>query len=124
MDWLKEVRTKVMDLKWQEIEDIPVVKVPKELDITISDRFKSCVVEELLKKKKSKIVLDFSSCEYIDSSGLGVVISIYKRSMMEGGTTILAGLNEDVKRVLSITGLNRVLKVKDTVEEAVEEAKS
>ncbi len=113
-----------MDLKWQEIEDIPVVKVPKELDITISDRFKSCVVEELLKKKKSKIVLDFSSCEYIDSSGLGVVISIYKRSMMEGGTTILAGLNEDVKRVLSITGLNRVLKVKDTVEEAVEEAKS
>ncbi|MCD6253685.1 MAG: STAS domain-containing protein [Thermotogae bacterium] len=124
MDWLKEVRRKVMDLKWQEIEDIPVVKVPKELDITISDRFKSCVVEELLKKKKSKIVLDFSSCEYIDSSGLGVVISIYKRSMMEGGTTILAGLNEDVKRVLSITGLNRVLKVKDTVEEAVEEAKS
>lgn len=113
-----------MDLEWQEIEDIAVVKVPKELDITISDRFKSCVVEELLEERKSKIVLDFSSCEYIDSSGLGVVISIYKRSIMGGGTTILAGLNKEVKRVLSITGLDRVLKAKDTVEEAVEEAKS
>jgi len=121
---LKEVKTKTMALEWQEIEDTAVVKVPKELDITISDRFKSYVVEELLNKKKSKIVLDFSDCEYIDSSGLGVVISVHKRSTMEGGITILAGLNEDVKEVLSITGLDRVLKIKDTIEEAVEEAKS
>lgn len=118
----EEVKSNTMSLEWHETQGVAVVKVPKELDITVSDNFKREVVKELFEKKRSCIILDFGDCEYIDSSGLGVVISIYKRSLMEGGTTILARLNNDVKKVLTITSLDKVLRIKDTIEEALEEA--
>ncbi len=101
-----------------------VIIVPEgELDVTNSAEFKDKIIEEFINKGKSKIVIDMSNVGYMDSSALGVIISIFKNSRMNGGGTALVGLVDAVRRLFSITALDKVVPIYDTVEEAVSKLK-
>ena len=68
----------------------------------------------------NRVVIDLGGVPYMDSSGLGAVIGILKRSVERGGTLTLARPTNSVKLVLKITGADRIIKVCGTLEEAVE----
>ncbi|MHC4859296.1 MAG: anti-sigma factor antagonist, partial [Planctomycetota bacterium] len=56
--------------------------------------------------------------ETMDSSGLSIVIQAWKETRAGGGDLVLAAPPDSVKRVLEITGVDRLLPVCDSVEEA------
>ena len=64
------------------------------------------------------IVLDLSKVEFIDSSGLGAILSILKR-MPKGCELILCGTTDPVTSMFKLTRLDRVFTMKKTVDEAV-----
>ncbi|PWJ54941.1 anti-sigma B factor antagonist [Quadrisphaera granulorum] len=55
------------------------------------------------------LVLDLSGVTFIDSSGLGVLVGTHRRARTDGVTVRLAGGSEQVRRLLTITGLVRVM---------------
>ena len=56
----------------------------------------------------SRVEVDLSQLDYIDSSGLGVFISLHKRCARQGGTLAVRGLSGNVKELFEITRLDKV----------------
>jgi anti-sigma B factor antagonist len=66
-----------------------------------------------------RFVLDFSRTGYIDSSGLGALVTIAKQVRERGGELRLAGLNEDLRSLFELTKLDTLFAITDTSEQAL-----
>ena len=75
-------------------------------------------LEDLVGAGSSRIVVDLSSTEFIDSSGLGALIGGLKSARVAGGDLRIAGVTDAVRRVLKLTNLDRVLRDHATPESA------
>ena len=95
-----------------------MVSVDGQLIVANRNELKDKVLKAL-EAGESKFVLDFSSTEYIDSSGLGVLVSVSKKIREAGGELRLAGLNEDLQMLFELTKLDTLFKICDTTDEAV-----
>ncbi len=65
----------------------------------------------LLEDGVTSITLDFSALDYIDSSGLGVLISIHKRTLQKGGRMTIHGLRGMVEELFKLTRLDLVFNI-------------
>ena len=68
-----------------------------------------------------RFVIDFSLTGYIDSSGLGILITLSKEVRAQGGDLRLASLNRDLRRLFELTKLDTFFRICDDLEEALEE---
>lgn len=68
-----------------------------------------------------RFVVDFARTGYIDSSGLGVLISLSKEVRAAGGDLRLASLNEDLQKLFELTRLDTFFRISDDLEEALRE---
>lgn len=68
-----------------------------------------------------RFVIDFSRTGYIDSSGLGVLITLSKEIRAQGGDLRLASLNADLQRLFELTKLDTFFRICDGLEEALQE---
>jgi anti-sigma B factor antagonist len=75
-------------------------------------------VGQYLQAGQRRLVLDLSHVGFIDSSGLGAILSVLKR-MGDNGNLILCGVTEPVACMLKLTRMDRVLTICKTVEDAV-----
>jgi anti-sigma B factor antagonist len=66
-----------------------------------------------------KFVIDFAATGYIDSSGLGVLVSLAKKVREAGGELKLAALNDDLRTLFELTKLDTLFTIMDSTEEAV-----
>lgn len=66
-----------------------------------------------------KFLIDFSSTGYIDSSGLGVLVSLSKKIREAGGELRLAGLNEDLRTLFELTKLDTLFAITESLDEAL-----
>ena len=80
---------------------------------------KQRVLDEL-EKGERKFLIDFSQTGYIDSSGLGVLVSLSKKIREQGGELRLANLNDDLKTLFELTKLDTLFQISDTKERALE----
>src|SRR5690606_17070589 len=76
-------------------------------------------IQEALDHGERRFVIDFSRTGYIDSSGLGALVSISKKVREQGGELRLAGLNEDLRSLFELTKLDTLFAISDTAERAV-----
>ena len=70
--------------------------------------------------RKKKFLIDFSQTGYIDSSGLGVLVSLSKKIREQGGELRLANLNDDLQTLFELTKLDTLFQISDTRERALE----
>jgi anti-sigma B factor antagonist len=66
-----------------------------------------------------KVLVDFTNTGYIDSSGLGALVSLSKKMRDAGGELRLAGLNEDLRTLFELTKLDTLFNIGDTTEQAL-----
>jgi len=65
-----------------------------------------------------KLVLDLSKMEYMNSTGLGVLIHIFTQIRNNGGEVVLVNIPENINKLLLITKLNSIFNVEDTLADA------
>lgn len=65
-------------------------------------------IEALVEEQRMSIVVDVSSLRLIDSSGVGVVISLYKRCKAYGGVVRVSGLKDQPLAIFKLLRLDRV----------------
>lgn len=107
----------------KEIENnICMIKVPEEFQIENASEIKK-EIEVLIRDEKLKILIDMSDLEYIDSSGLGVLISIMKKIKLEKGKMILLSPQKSIVQILELTSLDNVFIINNDLENAIEEFK-
>lgn len=76
-------------------------------------------VHRVLEQRKRKIVLDLQKIDKINSSGLGMLMSVLSSIRSKGGELHLANITEHVGGLLALTKLVKVLKTYESVERAV-----
>lgn len=74
---------------------------------------------DAIQEKVLKCVIDISKLRYINSSGIGVLITILTKFRNKGGEVFLLNPSESVQKLLVITKLNAIFQVAKTVEEAL-----
>ena len=76
-------------------------------------------VKDLVAKGQKKIVLNLGEVSYIDSSGIGELVSAYTVARNSGANLVLAGLRNRVSNLLQTTKLNTVFQVFDSADAAL-----
>lgn len=74
---------------------------------------------EYIEKNQKKVIIDLSMVDWMNSTGLGILISGYTTLRNNDGVLKLANVTDKIKSLLTITKLVTVFESYDTVEEAV-----
>jgi anti-sigma B factor antagonist len=87
-----------------------VVEVGGELDLYTAPSFRESVLEAAADTDPPKVIVDFRGLGFIDSSGLGAIVACLKHLRERGGDLALAAPEgSGLRRLLDLTGLDRVL---------------
>lgn len=108
-----------MDITFTITKEILIVSLKGELDHHTAKEVKS-LIEEVIKNRSIKnLVLDFTNLTFMDSSGIGVVIGRYKLIRSIGGHIAIAGATRNVSKLLTMSGINKIIETFDCVDTAV-----
>lgn len=109
-----------MKINANDIDDITILVIDGMLTIgsekAFADEFK-----KQIDRGRTKIVLDMTRVKYIDSLGIGQIAGAYTQLDDVGGTLILARINDKIKALLRLTGLQDHIPTYETVEDAVDD---
>lgn len=95
-----------------------VLQVVGRLDMVSSQRLRSTVAE-VVAGGRTVVVVDLGGTTFLDSSGLGALVSALKTARQAGGDLRIARLNEQALMVLELTRMTSVLRPHATVEDAL-----
>ncbi|TQN27519.1 SpoIIAA-like anti-anti-sigma regulatory factor [Haloactinospora alba] len=95
-----------------------IVKVEGDLDIATAGDLHEHVLSDV-DTHGPWMILDLSELDFMDSSGLNVIINAYRAVTERGGSLALAAPNERVTKVVRLVGLHRQVPVHNTVSAAV-----
>jgi anti-sigma B factor antagonist len=107
-----------MTFSLEQAGDVLLVAVDGQLVVTNRQEFKQQIIERIDAGTR-KVVIDFSSAAYVDSSGLGVLVSLAKRVREGGGQLRLSGLNDDLRVLFELTRLDSLFQILPTQSDAV-----
>ena len=107
-----------------DIEQIGDVTVAKFVDKKILDENNIQMIGNQLfglveEDGRKKIVLDFTSVEYLSSAALGKLITMDKKVKAVGGQLRLCSIRPDIYEVFAITRLNKLFDIRDDQEAAL-----
>lgn len=97
-----------------------VLAVRGEVDVATAPRLRERLVE-LVGEGRTRVIVDLDGVEFLDSTGLGVLVGALKRVRDHGGDLRVVCTVPRILKVFEITGLAEVLGVRPTVADAVTE---
>lgn len=93
--------------------------VTGEIDFAGAPSMQAQIVSACAEHTEHRLILDLSAVQFMDSSGLRAVLHVQRELSEEpGGGMVILGATEPVRKLLKLTGLERHLRVFDTVEQA------
>jgi anti-sigma B factor antagonist len=99
------------------ISAVPVVTAPEELDITTAYRLRSALTAAT--RGHATVVVDLTRTYACDTAGLHVLVRAHRRALAHGGELLLVVPGPDVRRLFAITGLDRVVRLVASLDEAL-----
>jgi anti-sigma B factor antagonist len=106
-----------LGLKVEERGDVAVLAVSGEVDVATVPRLRE-QLHALVASGTPRIVVDLDAVDFLDSTGLGVLVGALKRVRANGGELALVCTSARIRKVFEVTGLTKVFALFDTVDEA------
>lgn len=107
-----------MNIHEEIIGKTGVVKLTGRLDAASVKGFKDSVAS-LVKKEICNIIVDMKEVEFVDSSGLGSLVSCLRLVNNEGGDIRLSSLQNQIRSLLELTRMHRVFQIFDDTDTAI-----
>ncbi len=104
-------------------DGIEIVDVEGEIDVYTAPRLRELLID-LVNNGHYQLVVNMEKVEFLDSTGLGVLVGGLKRVRAHDGSLDLVCTQERILKIFRITGLTKVFGIHDTVDEAIEHRKS
>ena len=108
-----------MSFQMSKVNDVTVIEVEGQLIVGNRHELKKGVLDKVEKGDRI-FVIDFANTAYIDSSGLGVLVSLSKKIREQGGELRLSSLNEDLRTLFELTKLDTLFHIAEDKERALE----
>lgn len=107
-----------MELTTEVVGDIIVARLKGDhLDASTVEDFKAAAAPVLEKSKK--VIFDMESLSFVDSSGIGAIISCLRKINAGGGDLKLCGLSKPVRSLFELVRLHRIFDIFQTRDEAI-----
>lgn len=82
--------------------------IQKDVDHHLAKHIREAIDRRLFETKPDSLVLDFSKVEFMDSSGLGLIIGRVERASMLGISVTVCGLRPSLMKLVRLSGLDRL----------------
>ena len=112
-----------MQIEKSDACGITTLKLSGEIDLHASPVLRA-ELQKCVKAKATALLLDFSSVEYIDSSGLATLIEYIRESSSFKGRLALFGLQKKVRTIFDLVRLNELFTISESAEEAASALKA
>jgi anti-anti-sigma factor len=109
------------EVKMGDLEQgVRTISVRGELDLSTAPELEG-PLEQALESGEGSMLIDLSQCEFIDSTGIALIVRAWQHldSGKNGRALVLCSQNDQVRRVLEITGLELSIPVHGTRDEAI-----
>ncbi len=106
-----------LDVRVEREPDATVVRLAGEVDLRTSPQLRGRFLE-LFDERPSRIILDLTHVDYIDSSGVGTVVELKRRAMRSESKVVLVGLQPRVRSLFEITRLDKFFTITHSIDEA------
>ena len=112
-----------MEITVDNIDNVAVATVPvNELDASNAGEFKRDIAPVL--QANTRLVLDLSRLRFVDSSGLGAMLSCLRQLSAKSGDLKLCCMSKQVRGLFELVRMHRIFDIYGTKEEAVHASKS
>lgn len=108
-----------LHVEMESIGDILIVRLEGELDHHTADQLRGQMEGKINEDEVHHVLLSLKNLHFMDSSGLGVILGRYKQIKAVGGDLIVCSINPVIYRLFELSGLFKIIKVKETEEEAL-----
>jgi anti-sigma B factor antagonist len=107
-----------MEIPIENVNGVGVAAVPvDELDASNSTEFKRDIAPVL--QSQTKLVLDLSQLRFVDSSGLGAMLSCLRQLSAKGGDLKLCSMSKQVRALFELVRMHRIFDIYGTKDEAI-----
>lgn len=94
--------------------DVLTAKLAGELDHHLAAEIRTKIDEEMMAKLPKKLVLELSEIEFMDSSGLGLILGRYTKALEIGCLLVLRNPGRRIKRLIEISGVASMIQTEET----------
>ncbi len=110
-----------MFIETERIGSNLLVAINGELDLETSPDFRNIVEEQLDNCQNIRhLILDLQKVNFIDSSGLGVILGRFKRLSQQGGRLSAINVSDQVKRIFELSGLLKIMNIYPDLRQALD----
>lgn len=99
-------------------DGVEVVEVEGEIDVYTAPRLRELLMD-LVNKNTCQFVINMEKVDFLDSTGLGVLVGGLKRMRTHDGSLDVVCTQERILKIFRITGLTKVFGIYQTVDQAV-----
>lgn len=107
-----------MQIKISQAGDVTTVRIDDRLEADTVQELRDAM-SRLAGEGNNKVVLDLGKVSFVDSSGLGCIVSVLRQFRQNDGDIKLACITDSIRPLIEIVRLHRVFDIYDSVEEAV-----
>lgn len=112
-----------MTLKEEQIGDVVVLHLSGKLMGSPDAAELDSKLHELVESKRTRVVANISGLNWMNSSGLGILISSLSRMRQNNGDLKLAAVTDRIQSLLTITKLNTIIETYTSIEDAIDSYK-
>lgn len=98
-----------------------IIRVIGEIDHHTSEIIRERIDKEFSRSNAKNIIFDFSGINFMDSSGIGIIMGRYRNAEQIGGKIAITGANASLDRIFNISGLYKIINIYEDVEQAVKD---
>lgn len=98
-------------MRYQVQENCLTIFLPNELDHHNAEAIRK-EADDLIEQKQIRcVIFDFADTNFMDSSGIGVIMGRYKLIYLLGGEVWAVNANERIKKILAMSGVTRIIQI-------------
>lgn len=97
--------------------DFEIVEVGGEIDVYTAPRLREAIVGAV-DAGHTRLIIDVQKVDFLDSTGLGVLVGALKRVRADGGSLDIVCTQERILKIFQITGLDKVFGLHGSIDEA------
>ncbi len=96
-----------------------IIKLGEDLDHHNALHIRKHADKIIMNRNIKHIIFDFSGTDFMDSSGIGVIMGRYKKVIFIGGSVFVTGISKNIDRIFKLSGLYKIINKYGKVEEAL-----
>ena len=96
-----------------------VIRLDSDLDHHIAQRIREEIDRKIMETSIRSLAFDFRKVNFMDSSGIGMIMGRYKKVIFTGGKVGVASVSKNVDRIFRLSGLYKIIGKYETVTEAI-----